>query len=99
MWRGLSLDADPSSGESVGEAKQGPIPLMRQGYEACGEVFTVPLLHKKVTFLLGPHVSEHFFKASDDELSQKEVMAPCCIKRGDTTTSTIRCQYKRMALC
>eukprot|EP00884_Botryococcus_braunii_P003088 jgi/Botrbrau1/12780/Bobra.0238s0017.1 len=51
----------------------GPIPLMRQGYAACGEVFTVPLLHKRVTFLLGPHVSHHFFKATDDELSQKEV--------------------------
>lgn len=59
--------------EEAGGASQGPIPLMRQGYAACGEVFTIPLLHKKVTFLLGPHVSHHFFKATDDELSQKEV--------------------------
>lgn len=47
--------------------------LMRQGYEKCGEVFTVPVLHKNITFLIGPHVSPHFFKARDDQLSQTEV--------------------------
>lgn len=47
--------------------------LMDEGYKRYGEVFTVPVAHKKMTFLIGPHVSEHFFKASDDELSQKEV--------------------------
>lgn len=75
---------------NVGDVKQGPIPLMRQGYEACGEVFTVPLLHKKVTFLLGPHVSEHFFKANDDELSQKEVR---CVLMCDVATCVIRRQH------
>ena len=47
--------------------------LMNDGYKRHGEVFTVPVLHKKFTFLLGPHVSGHFFKANDDEMSQKEV--------------------------
>ena len=47
--------------------------LMAEGYAKHGEVFTVPVLHKKITFLLGPHVSGHFFKANDEEMSQKEV--------------------------
>lgn len=52
---------------------QGPMKLMADGFKSCGEVFTVPLLHKNVTFLIGPHVSPHFFKATDDQLSQTEV--------------------------
>ncbi|KAK9908024.1 hypothetical protein WJX75_001750 [Coccomyxa subellipsoidea] len=51
----------------------GPMKLMADGHERFGEVFTVPVLHKNFTFLLGPHVSGHFFKANDDEMSQKEV--------------------------
>ena len=47
--------------------------LMAEGYARHGEVFTVPVLHKNITFLLGPRVSAHFFKANDDEMSQKEV--------------------------
>lgn len=47
--------------------------LMKDGYGKCGETFTVPVLHKNVTFLIGPHVSPHFFKANDDQLSQEEV--------------------------
>ena len=34
---------------------------------------TVPVFHKRITFLIGPKVSEHFFKAKDTEMSQKEV--------------------------
>lgn len=47
--------------------------LMAEGYARHGEVFTVPVLHKNITFLLGPRVSAHFFKANDEEMSQKEV--------------------------
>lgn len=47
--------------------------LMREGYSKFGEVFTVPVLHKNITFLIGPHVTPHFFKARDDQLSQTEV--------------------------
>ena len=36
-------------------------------------MFTVPVAHKRITFLIGPDVSPHFFKASDDEMSQTEV--------------------------
>ena len=52
---------------------KGPMLLMDEGYKTKGEVFTVPVLHKRITFLLGPHASPHFFKANDDEMSQKEV--------------------------
>ena len=33
----------------------------------------MPVAHKRITFLIGPDVSPHFFKASDDEMSQTEV--------------------------
>jgi len=46
---------------------------MEQGYSTLGEAFTVPVAHKRVTFLIGPDVAPHFFKATDDELSQTEV--------------------------
>ena len=54
-------------------AMQGPWRLMEQGYSTLGEAFTVPVAHKRVTFLIGPDVAPHFFKATDDELSQTEV--------------------------
>ncbi len=57
----------------MGGRLQGPMTLMKDGYAKCGEVFTVPVLHKNITFLIGPHVSPHFFKANDDQLSQEEV--------------------------
>jgi sterol 14-demethylase len=38
-----------------------------------GEVVTVPLLHKRMTFLFGPHAAPHFFNAPDDKMSQTEV--------------------------
>ena len=52
---------------------QGPLPLMTEMYAKHGEVFTIPLLHKRMTFLVGPHVSPHFFNATDDKMSQTEV--------------------------
>lgn len=57
---------------------QGPMLLLEQGYRRHGEVFTVPVLHKKITFIIGPHASPHFYKASDDDMSQKEVCYPSC---------------------
>lgn len=53
---------------------QGPMKMMQDGFAKHGEVFTVPLLTRNFTFLLDPHVSGHFFKASDDEMSQYEVI-------------------------
>eukprot|EP00775_Hariotina_reticulata_P006190 gene6190-6426_t len=51
----------------------GPWKLMESGYCKFGDAFTVPVAHKRVTFLIGPDVAPHFFKATDDELSQTEV--------------------------
>ena len=36
---------------------------MDSAFKKHGQVFTVPLFHKRVTFLLGPEVSPHFYKA------------------------------------
>lgn len=47
--------------------------LMTDGYAKHGEVFTVPVAHKNITFLIGPDVAPHFFKATDDEMSNTEV--------------------------
>jgi sterol 14-demethylase len=52
---------------------EGPMTLMTNGYAKFGEVFTVPVGHKRITFLIGPDVAPHFFKASDDLMSQDEV--------------------------
>lgn len=49
------------------------MPLLTEGYARFGEVFTVPVAHKRVTFLVGPDVSPHFFRARDEEMSQSEV--------------------------
>lgn len=37
--------------------------LMSECYPKYGQVFTVPVMHKRITFLLGPEVTTHFFKA------------------------------------
>ncbi|CAA7037780.1 unnamed protein product [Microthlaspi erraticum] len=52
---------------------KGPIIMLREEYPKLGSVFTVNLLHKKITFLIGPEVSAHFFKAPESDLSQQEV--------------------------
>ena len=51
----------------------GPVPLLREQYGRLGSVFTVHILTRRVTFLLGPDVSTHFFKAHEADLSQREV--------------------------
>ena len=52
---------------------RGPIVMLREEYPKLGSVFTVKLVNKRITFLIGPEVSAHFFKASEGELSQQEV--------------------------
>jgi len=52
---------------------KGPLPLMDAAYAKHGSVFSVNIFHKRMTFLIGPEVSSHFFKANDLEMSQKEV--------------------------
>ncbi|XP_065852846.1 sterol 14-demethylase [Euphorbia lathyris] len=52
---------------------KGPIFMLREEYPKLGSVFTVNLAHWKITFLIGPEVSAHFFKAPEVDLSQQEV--------------------------
>lgn len=52
---------------------QGPMSLMEQGFKRHGEVFTVPVLSKNITFLIGTDVTPYFFKATDEDMSQQEV--------------------------
>lgn len=47
--------------------------MLREEYPKTGSVFTLKLLNKNMTFLIGPEVSAHFFKAPESELSQQEV--------------------------
>ncbi|XBH55264.1 hypothetical protein VPH35_077386 [Triticum aestivum] len=52
---------------------RGPIPLIRAEYARLGPVFTVPILTRRITFLIGPDVSAHFFKSNESDMSQQEV--------------------------
>lgn len=52
---------------------KGPVVMMREEYPKLGSVFTLKLLNKNITFLIGPEVSAHFFKAPESDLSQQEV--------------------------
>ncbi|KAL0385261.1 UNVERIFIED_CONTAM: Sterol 14-demethylase [Sesamum radiatum] len=51
---------------------KGPIVMLREEYPKLGSVFTLNLLNKNITFLIGPEVSAHFFKAPESDLSQQE---------------------------
>lgn len=52
---------------------QGPLGVMAEAYSKYGDVFTVPVGNKRMTFLIGPTPSVHFFRGSDEVISQKEV--------------------------
>jgi hypothetical protein len=52
---------------------KGPIIMLAEEYARLGSVFTVKVLTRNVTFLVGPEVSAHFFKAQEADMSQKEV--------------------------
>ncbi|GAA0185909.1 oxygenase [Lithospermum erythrorhizon] len=68
-----SLKAWPPLVGGLIQFLKGPIVMLRKEYGKLGSVFTVNLLHKKITFLIGPEVSAHFFKAPESDLSQQEV--------------------------
>ena len=55
------------------EFAKNPVDFVAQCLGKFGPVFTVPMLHKKLTFLLGPEASAPFFKLRDDYMSQPEV--------------------------
>lgn len=48
---------------------KGPMSMLREEYSKLGSVFTAKLLHKNLTFFIGPEVSEHFFNAYESDLS------------------------------
>ncbi|KAJ1266637.1 hypothetical protein BS78_08G167300 [Paspalum vaginatum] len=52
---------------------KGPLALIRDHYTRLGSVFTVRVFHLKLTFLVGPDVSRHFYQGLDSEISQDEV--------------------------
>lgn len=55
------------------EFGQSPVKMTRRCYDQYGPVFTIPMAHKRLTFLIGPEAQEAFCKANDDTLSQNEV--------------------------
>ncbi|CAM6091592.1 unnamed protein product [Calypogeia fissa] len=65
------VQTDPFVG---GELKflKGPVLMAQEEYKKLGPVFTCKVLTKNITFLIGPEVCDHIFKAPESELSQKE---------------------------
>lgn len=55
------------------EFAKGPVEFIGKCLDKFGPIYTVPMLHKNLTFLLGPEVSAPFFKENDDVMSQPEV--------------------------
>jgi sterol 14-demethylase len=62
----------PLIGNYVGFASN-PVKFVEDCMNKFGKIYTVPMLHKRLTFLLGPEVSTPFFKLTDDYMSQPEV--------------------------
>jgi len=60
---------------------------MEDAYKKYGSVFTVPLFHKRMTFLVGPEVSGHFFKVRICrwQVSVENVHAHSCIASENST--------------
>mmetsp|Transcript_22438 Transcript_22438/g.33466 ORF Transcript_22438/g.33466 Transcript_22438/m.33466 type:complete len:598 (-) Transcript_22438:220-2013(-) len=50
-----------------------PLQAVREGYKEHGDCFTISILGKRLTFLVGPKAGDVFFSASDKELGQEEV--------------------------
>ena len=55
------------------EFAKNPVDFVAQCQAKFGPIFTVNMLHKKLTFLIGPEVSAPFFRQNDDVMSQPEV--------------------------
>jgi sterol 14-demethylase len=55
------------------EFAKNPVTFASTCLEKFGNIFTVPMMGKNLTFLIGPEVSAPFFKLTDDYMSQKEV--------------------------
>jgi len=55
------------------EFAKNPVEFISNCLGKFGPIFTVKMLHKNLTFLLGPEVSAPFFRLPDDAMSQPEV--------------------------
>ena len=55
------------------EFAKNPVEFITNCLDKFGPIYTVPMLHKNLTFLLGPEVSAPFFRLNDDFMSQPEV--------------------------
>lgn len=55
------------------EFAKNPVGFIATCLDKFGPIYTVPMLHKNLTFLLGPEVSAPFFKLTDEYMSQPEV--------------------------
>jgi sterol 14alpha-demethylase len=55
------------------EFASNPVAFVKKCMDKFGSVYTVPMLHKKLTFLLHPDVTEKFYKSDDEIMSQPEV--------------------------
>jgi sterol 14-demethylase len=55
------------------EFAKNPVDFIAKCLAEFGPIYTVPMLHKNLTFLLGPEVSAPFFRLNDDHMSQPEV--------------------------
>ena len=55
------------------EFAKNPVDFIARCLDKFGPIYTVPMLHKNLTFLLGPEVSAPFFRLNDDFMSQPEV--------------------------
>lgn len=52
---------------------KGPLGLIRAGYDKCGDIFRLRVLHQNITMMVGPRAQQFFFAQTDFQLSQKEV--------------------------
>jgi len=55
------------------EFAKNPVIFIEECRKKFGSIYTVPMLHKNLTFLLGPEVSAPFFSLDDKFMSQPEV--------------------------
>ena len=47
--------------------------LVWEGYKQKGDIFRIQVLHKNLTFLLGPEASAVMYDANDKQVSSREL--------------------------
>jgi sterol 14-demethylase len=55
------------------EFAKNPVAFIEKCRQSFGSIYTVPMLHKNLTFLLEPEVSAPFYQLTDEQMSQSEV--------------------------